>query len=434
MKIAVWHNLPSGGAKRVLFDQVKGLLDLGHSVEAWAPPTADLDFLPLREIISEHNVPLGPSEPSTSAASHPAPAPAWNRLEPLRKLVRTGPVAMRIAAMDRHCRLCAEEIAAGDFDVLLATNCRYLGVSQIGSHVDIPSALYVGEPRRALYEAQPRLHWTGIDRPYSLKEAVTYLPRYAADVGGLARRRAMARAEARNARAFDLLLANSLYTRESVLRDYGLEARVCYPGINTDQFRPLPGDRDGTVLAVGELALHKRPSLIVRSMALLPQPRPKLVWVANRANAGLTGEVKALADQLAVELDLRIGTSEGDLLTAFNQASVLVQASRLEPLGLAVLEAAACELPVVAVAEGGPRETVVEGVTGLLVDSTPVAIAKAVSSILSDPTRAEQMGAEGRRMISDRWGLPAAARRLEDALLSVARPQAATDAVLPDAM
>ena len=58
LRIAVWHNLSSGGAKRVLHDQVRGLAAGGHYVEAWCPPTADQSFLPLSSLIKEHIVPL----------------------------------------------------------------------------------------------------------------------------------------------------------------------------------------------------------------------------------------------------------------------------------------------------------------------------------------------------------------------------------------
>jgi glycosyltransferase involved in cell wall biosynthesis len=48
----------------------------------------------------------------------------------------------------------------------------------------------------------------------------------------------------------------------------------------------------------------------------------------------------------------------------------MAYAPRLEPLGLAPLEAGACGLPVVAVAEAGVRETVVDGITGSLTGPT----------------------------------------------------------------
>ena len=58
MRIAVWHNLPSGGGKRALHDHVRGLLGRGHTIEAWCPSTADPDYLPLSELIPEHVLPL----------------------------------------------------------------------------------------------------------------------------------------------------------------------------------------------------------------------------------------------------------------------------------------------------------------------------------------------------------------------------------------
>jgi len=58
LRIAIWHNLPSGGGKRAMFDQVRGLTSRGHYVEAWCPPTANQTFLPLSTLIKEHIVPL----------------------------------------------------------------------------------------------------------------------------------------------------------------------------------------------------------------------------------------------------------------------------------------------------------------------------------------------------------------------------------------
>src|SRR5216683_3299275 len=58
VKIAVWHNLPSGGGKRALYYHVRGLVERGHTVESWCPPTADVSYLPLRELIPEHTKPF----------------------------------------------------------------------------------------------------------------------------------------------------------------------------------------------------------------------------------------------------------------------------------------------------------------------------------------------------------------------------------------
>ena len=49
MKIAVFHNLPSGGAKRTLYGFCKFLRDHGNNIDAFLPSTANELFLPLKE-------------------------------------------------------------------------------------------------------------------------------------------------------------------------------------------------------------------------------------------------------------------------------------------------------------------------------------------------------------------------------------------------
>ena len=52
LKIAVFHNLPSGGAKRALYDHVKYLASSGHEVDVFIPETANETFLPLKGIVN----------------------------------------------------------------------------------------------------------------------------------------------------------------------------------------------------------------------------------------------------------------------------------------------------------------------------------------------------------------------------------------------
>jgi glycosyltransferase involved in cell wall biosynthesis len=69
-----------------------------------------------------------------------------------------------------------------------------------------------------------------------------------------------------------------------------------------------------------------------------------------------------------------------------------------EPYGLVNIEAMACGVPVVAVADGGPTELCVEGETALLVSpNDPVSTATAVLTLLRNPEQARAMGMAGRR-------------------------------------
>ncbi len=71
---------------------------------------------------------------------------------------------------------------------------------------------------------------------------------------------------------------------------------------------------------------------------------------------------------------------------------VMVHASDREPFGIVVLEAMALGKPLVAGAEGGPREIITEGVNGLLTpyDDAP-ALAQAIARYLNDPEWAERL-------------------------------------------
>jgi glycosyltransferase involved in cell wall biosynthesis len=73
----------------------------------------------------------------------------------------------------------------------------------------------------------------------------------------------------------------------------------------------------------------------------------------------------------------------------------------------------------VAVAEGGVRETIVDGVNGLLVPHEPEAMAAAIERILGDESYADQLGRNGSQIVSQKWSLDSAVDRLEKELTRV---------------
>jgi len=99
-----------------------------------------------------------------------------------------------------------------------------------------------------------------------------------------------------------------------------------------------------------------------------------------------------------------------------------------EPFGLVILEAMACETPVVASRVGGIPEIVVEGETGYLVDLDPgapdaftSALAGRLEELLGNTTLAATMGKAGRERVLRHFGWQAIAAQtvqLYDRLLS----------------
>lgn len=92
-----------------------------------------------------------------------------------------------------------------------------------------------------------------------------------------------------------------------------------------------------------------------------------------------------------------------DLLRDLSAARALVYISRSEGLGSAALLAMAHGVPVIASRVGGLPEIVIDGVTGLLVDNDPAAIAEAAARLAEDRGLAAHLGAAGRRMVGERF-------------------------------
>jgi glycosyltransferase involved in cell wall biosynthesis len=200
-----------------------------------------------------------------------------------------------------------------------------------------------------------------------------------------------------------------------------VDSRVCYLGIDASVFAGKDLPRERTAICVGSLNRAKNPELIIRAIGTIPIPeRPKLVWVGNYAvTEDFVQGLIDLAATLGVDLDLRQSISDNELVRLLSSASVFVYAPRLEPFGLAPLEANACGTPVVAVAEGGVRETVEHGVNGLLVENRPDALGEGVRLLLADPALARRLGETGRTLVRAKWSVEASVDRLERNLLDV---------------
>jgi glycosyltransferase involved in cell wall biosynthesis len=108
-----------------------------------------------------------------------------------------------------------------------------------------------------------------------------------------------------------------------------------------------------------------------------------------------------------------------------NKAALLLYTSRLEPFGFAPLEANACGLPVVGIAEGGIRETIRDGVNGFLVDPEPESIARAAESLLDDLGLARRLGETAVDYVRREWSVEDSVTRLETILLQVASAEPA---------
>jgi glycosyltransferase involved in cell wall biosynthesis len=207
---------------------------------------------------------------------------------------------------------------------------------------------------------------------------------------------------------------NSNFMQDAIRQIYAVEPHVCYHGIDVDQFRPLGLAKRSFVLSVGSLTPLKGFDFLVQALSLLPEDRrPKLVIASNFQNPPERAYLDQLAVRLEVDLQVMGNVSDSQLVELYNRARVTLYAPVREPFGLVPLESMACETPVVAVSEGGIRETVQDGENGLLTERDPEAFASAVDKLVTNPELATRYGKNGRMYVMGKWSWERAVARLE---------------------
>jgi len=162
------------------------------------------------------------------------------------------------------------------------------------------------------------------------------------------------------------------------------------------------------VLTVGRLSPVKGIDVLMHALARLrAEGRDVSAVVAGGEQAGYAGHAAALhqlRDSLGLAQAVRLAGHLDDTTGELARASVYVQPARWEGVPLAVLEAMAAGVPVVATDVGGIRDVIAPDVNGLLVPpDDPAALALAIGSLLDDADRAARLAAAGRRLTRERY-------------------------------
>ncbi|MGE5619862.1 MAG: glycosyltransferase family 4 protein [Sphingomonadaceae bacterium] len=192
-------------------------------------------------------------------------------------------------------------------------------------------------------------------------------------------------------------------------------------GVNPDLFRPQPVERERSALYVGRILPHKGIDYLIRAVGSDVQLRV----VGRLYDQSYYRYLRELAEgkQVVFVTD----ASDQDILREYSRAAVAVLPSvyvtfdgarhRMpELLGITLLEAMACETPVICTNVGGMPEAVMEGITGYVVPpNDPETLRDRLYRLLDDPTLARSMGKDARQMILEHWTWDHVARRCLEA-------------------
>lgn len=241
---------------------------------------------------------------------------------------------------------------------------------------------------------------------------------------------------ARIGRGVDVVTYLGEYTRSRLARAVPADRLARLPsGVDTALFRPGCGGAEvrarwglsdrPVVVCVSRLVPRKGQDVLIRALPAIRRavPGAALLLVGGGPDAP---RLHRLAAEHGVADDVVLtGSVPWEELPAhYDAGDVFAMPCRtrrggleVEGLGIVFLEASATGLPVVAGRSGGSPDAVLDGETGLVVDGTSEsAVAREVSSLLLDRSRAAAMGAAGRDWVEREWRWDVLAGRLRELL------------------
>ncbi len=203
------------------------------------------------------------------------------------------------------------------------------------------------------------------------------------------------------------------------------------PGMVGANFLPAPAEDVasteivGDLIAVGSLEPRKNQIFLLQVLAAAAARghRPRLTLVGDGQNRRM---LEAEADRLGLAKQVAILGERGDVGALLRSHKIFVHSAKMESLGLALVEAMARGLPVLAGAVGGIVEVFDEGVEGHRwpLDDPEAAAAKLIA-LLEDPLRREIMGEAARQRFHRQFQTAVAAPRLLAFLDALDQPGAA---------
>jgi glycosyltransferase involved in cell wall biosynthesis len=188
--------------------------------------------------------------------------------------------------------------------------------------------------------------------------------------------RRLARWDAETAGRVDRFVANSSHVAARIGRYYGRAAEVVHPPVDTDFYTPEGRFIDNYVLVVSALVPYKRLDLAIAAAEAVGLP----LKVVGR------GPEMARLRRLASSNVEFVGTRSNEEIRQLYRGAIALMMPGEEDFGMVPVEAQACGCPVVALGRGGAVESVVDGVTGVLVSQSSVsAFAEALRRVRELP-------------------------------------------------
>ncbi len=360
MKIAIFDNVPPGGAARVAHEQAAYLAACGHQVMWFSGNHASKASVPAAVTRVHHHLSRG---------------------YVLNQTILTRSVWLTHHLKQAYQRI-YERIMVHAPDIMVVHPCRFTQAPYLLSLSTIPTVYFIEEPLRVVSE--PELH--------SLQHLQLF-SRMAATV----ERKILKKIDQKNTSTATHRLTHSEFCAATIRRYYNL------------QVSPLGLGVDGSIFKKTVKTNVTNPYFL-------------FVGEKNELNGYAFLQKAILRKHMRVTYISpehgKLSLSDNQLAKLYSGATATLCLARKEPFGLVALESMACSTPVIALSEGGYKETVLAEKTGLLVKRQPQSLLQAMERVL-DPSYQGHLAKQCRPHVLKHFSWQSHGQRLEAILESV---------------
>ncbi len=338
MKIAVYSQLPNGGA-RVATNSILSKLGESHQISNFTLPPSKEDSHLFQRLRQD-----------------------FNSLVKARK----------------QSKLVAQKIDSQSFDACIVTHDSHIQAPWVLRYLKTPTIFLCQEPTRAFFE-----QFLEIDDSWPLINQI-----YERSV-----RLVKKKIEINNAQKANQIISNSAFGAESILRAYGVSAIPAHLGVNLDRFYPSNKKRTNQVFIVGNAEPQKGLSFAIETLGKVTKKlRPKLIIAGPRPSD--YSYLEKLASKNDVNIQTFSSLSQDQMRLQYQVSKLTLATAYLEPFGLSAIESMACATPVVAVNEGGFKETIIHNQTGLLLPRDTKVFANKLQFLLKDQDKLDKLASQ----------------------------------------
>lgn len=349
MRIAFFHELPRGGARRAINEYARQLKK-NHTVNLF--------------IVDEKRESRENKFYSKVFFNKFLPK-KWKGNNWKIRLYKDTVELIKLYLLNRKI---ANVIDENKYDIVLVSASKYIEAPFIMRFLSTPFVFYIHDPYyRIIYDSMLKISKNLDVFRYSY-ETINRIIRKILDKQNLVRAK--------------LCLGPSKFIANLFSKTYRKKCEVIYYGVDTQVFKPVGIKKDIDVFYIGsghpidgyflvEKLIERTKNLKLNIKCLMTDKE----WISN----------------------------DKDLVNLYQRSKILLATAYREGLGLVPLEAMACGVPVIATNEAGHKETVVDGITGYLLPRDSEVFAKKLDYIFSHPKNLLEMGINARKIMVKDW-------------------------------